>query len=148
MGENQADDQTLEMLMRAAQGGDGRAYTRLLKRITPHLRRMIRHQRQLLPSADIEDLVQDVLLSLHAVRATYDPARPFMPWLVAIAQNRMADSTRRYMRRRVHETSVEQYPVTFVDEETKSDGEQYGDPEALRRAIKTLPSGQREAIEM
>jgi len=33
----------------------------------------------LLNVEDIEDLVQDVLLSMHAVRATDDPDRYFMP---------------------------------------------------------------------
>jgi len=28
-----------------------------------------------------EDAVQDVLLAIHEKRHTYDPARPFGPWL-------------------------------------------------------------------
>jgi hypothetical protein len=35
---------------------------------------------------DIEDIVQNILLSVHGVRATYDPQRPIMPWLLAIAR--------------------------------------------------------------
>ena len=35
--------------------------------------------------SDAEDAVQDILLTVHAVRYTYDPTRPFGPWLVAIA---------------------------------------------------------------
>jgi RNA polymerase sigma factor (sigma-70 family) len=142
----QADDRALATLMQAAQVGDTRAYVQLLERITPRLRQIVRGRRGFLNTEDIEDLVQDILLSLHAVRATYDPQRPFMPWLMAIARNRLADGARRYSRRAAHEVQVENVPVTFSDEGTKID--EYRDPEALRRAIRELPPGQRTAIEM
>src|SRR5215510_10242117 len=83
----QSDDQALTTLMQAAQAGDAQAYVRLLKEITPRLRQTVRRQRRFVSAEDIEDLVQDILLSLHAVRASYDPRRPFMPWLMAIMRN-------------------------------------------------------------
>lgn len=139
----------LEELMRAAQDGDSAAYLRLLETIAPLLRRAVRQRRKFLQPSDIEDLVQDILLSLHSVRATYDPARPFLPWLMTIAHNRMADGSRRQMRRVTNEVSVAEYPETFCDDSTNRGGEAgYGDPTALRRAIDRLPHGQRQAIEM
>ena len=148
MNQQPTDERALETLMQAAQAGDARAYARLLKEISPRLHAIIRRQRQFLPAADIEDLVQDVLISLHAVRATYDPGRPFMPWLMAITRNRLADGARRYSRQKAHEVNVEEYPVTFSEEGTNTDSELYRDPEALRQAIQALPPGQREAVEM
>ena len=65
--------------MAAAQSGASDAYAALLKAVLPRLRAMIRNQRRFLSEADIEDLVQDTLVSLHAVRATYDPAAPSGP---------------------------------------------------------------------
>jgi RNA polymerase sigma factor (sigma-70 family) len=150
----QPDDQALATLMQSAQAGDTQAYVQLLEKITPRLRQIVRSQRRFLNADDIEDLVQDVLLSLHAVRATYDPRRPFMPWLMAITRNRLADGARRHGRRAAHEVQVEQLeqvenvPVTFSDEGTNMDDDGYRDPEALRRAIRDLPPGQRTAIEM
>jgi RNA polymerase sigma factor (sigma-70 family) len=141
-------DRRLAGLMRSAQDGDGCAYASLLKEITPWLRQMMRHQRRFLRSQDIEDLVQDVLLSLHAVRATYDPKRPFLPWLAAIARNRLADSARRYARRAANEVVTENLPVTFADDRAKMLMDAYGDPEALRHAIEGLPPGQRRAVEL
>ncbi len=141
-------DEPFGGLMRAAQAGDARAYARLLKEITPRLRNFLRGQRRFLGADDIEDLVQDVLLSLHAVRATYDPERPFMPWLMAIARNRLADSARRYARRSAHEVKTGEMPVFVSDEAADFDRDVYHDPEALRQAIQQLPRGQREAIEM
>jgi RNA polymerase sigma-70 factor (ECF subfamily) len=134
--------------MRNAQAGDARAYAQLLKAITPRLRNFLRGQRRFFRAEDIEDLVQDVLLSLHAVRATYDPERPFMPWLMAIARNRLADSARRHARRSAHEVQVTEMPGAVSEAGADIDPEIYRDPEALKRAIQELPPGQRQAIEM
>jgi RNA polymerase sigma-70 factor (ECF subfamily) len=135
-------------LMKAAQTGNKSAYVQLLEEITPRLRQAIRRQRMFLDPSDIEDLVQDVLLSLHAVRSTYDPERPFMPWLFAIMKNRMADSARRQIRIFAHELQVDDLAVTFSDNPENIDEEVYRDPEALRLAIETLPQAQRQAIDM
>jgi RNA polymerase sigma-70 factor (ECF subfamily) len=54
------------------------------------------------------------LLALHNVRATYDPARPFMPWLLAIAHNRFVDGARRYFRNGVREVPIDEQNVTFT----------------------------------
>ena len=148
MNQKPTNEPALETLMQAAQAGDAQAYARLLKAITPRLYGMVRRQRQFLPAADIEDLVQDVLISLHAVRATFDPGRPFMPWLIAITRNRLVDGARRYARQKAHEVNVDEYPVTFSEEGTNTDSEPYRDPDALRKAIQTLPPGQRDAVEM
>jgi RNA polymerase sigma factor (sigma-70 family) len=143
-----ADTDRLGLLMRAAQDGDSAAYLRLLNEVTPLLRRVVQRQRNFLQSSDVEDLVQEILLSLHAVRATYDPGRPFLPWLLAIARNRMADGARRHLRRAVNEVSVAEYPETFCDDQANTMDAGYGDPEALRQAIADLPRGQRLAVEM
>src|SRR5207253_195487 len=79
--------------MARAQDGDKEAYRRLLVDIVPYLRKLA--LRYLRDRADIEDAVQDVLVTVHAVRQTYDPARPFGPWLTAIANRRIVDQVRR-----------------------------------------------------
>jgi RNA polymerase sigma factor (sigma-70 family) len=135
-------------LMRAAQGGDGVAYRQLLEEITPRIRRIVRSQRSYLQTEDIEDLVQDVLLSMHAVRATYDPNRPFVPWLLAITRNRLADGARRHARSTAHEIQVENLAVTFAGDSTKPNMDRYEDLEELRDAIATLPPMQQDAIRM
>jgi RNA polymerase sigma factor (sigma-70 family) len=135
-------------LMQSAQEGDSSAYAELLTELTPLLRRQIRARRRTLQPQDVEDLVQDVLLSLHVVRATYDPSRPFLPWLMAITHNRIVDGIRRQVRRGANEVTVEHLPETFPDAATNTVEETYGDPEALRQAVQRLPQGQRTAIEM
>jgi RNA polymerase sigma factor (sigma-70 family) len=135
-------------LMRAAQAGDGTAYRQLLEEMTPRIRRIVRSQRSFLPAEDIEDLVQEILLSVHAVRATYDPNRPFLPWLLAIARNRLVDGARRHARSTAHEVYAENLAVTFADDSTNTNMDTYGDVEELRQAIGTLPPIQRDAIQM
>ncbi len=148
MNESNIDDGALALLMKAAQAGDSAAYAELLRAAMPVIRNVVRRARGFLGAADVEDLVQDVLLSLHAVRATYDPERPFLPWLIAITRNRLADGARRYARRAAHEVQVEEYPVTFAEDAANTEIESYGDSDALRHAIAALPPGQRTAVEL
>jgi RNA polymerase sigma-70 factor (ECF subfamily) len=134
--------------MHEAQQGDANAYRALLTAVTPRIRRIVRARRGFLGAAETEDLVQDVLLSVHAVLATYDPSRPFMPWLMAIVRNRLVDAARRYGRQQAHETQVDDLQVTFDQIATNTTDEGIGDVEALAHAIRALPAGQRQAIEL
>ncbi|MCB8882759.1 sigma-70 family RNA polymerase sigma factor [Acidisoma cellulosilytica] len=77
--------------MAAALAGDGNAYRKLLAELVPWLRRYYRRR---LPLSMTEDAVQDVLLAIHEKRHTYDPARPFAPWLAAIARYKWIDRMR------------------------------------------------------
>jgi RNA polymerase sigma-70 factor (ECF subfamily) len=141
-------DRRLASLMRSAQDGDGKAYAALLGEVAPRVRRTVRRRLGFLQPPDVEDLVQDVLLSMHAARATYDPARPFQPWLMAIAHNRMVDRARRHARQAANEVGGDRLPETFAAEPANMHGDGYGDAEALRQAIGSLPPGQRRAIEL
>ncbi len=74
-------------LMRAAISGDGAAYHRLLKAVTPALRAAARRglARAGQPVDQSEDIVQDILLAVHLKRHTWDANAPFAPWLFATA---------------------------------------------------------------
>ena len=132
--------------MAAAQRGDADAYALLLHSIAPRLRRLIRRRRGFAGNAAVEDIVQDVLLSLHAVRATYDPARPFVPWLMAIVRHRLADHARHHARREAHELPLERMDVTSAAVAPKFVEGGPWEIDALTRAIRVLPRSQREAI--
>jgi RNA polymerase sigma factor (sigma-70 family) len=43
----------------------------------------------------IDDLIQETLVSVHSKRQTFDPTRPYLPWLAAIARYRWVDALRR-----------------------------------------------------
>jgi RNA polymerase sigma factor (sigma-70 family) len=147
----QHDDRDLHLrrLMRAAQEGDHASYDRLLREVTSFIRAAVRRQRSFLANEDVEDLVQEALLSVHAVRATYDPNRPFMPWLMAIVRNRIADSGRRYGRAKTIVRAAEDLHETFRSAETNNIyQESHADAEGLHSAIAKLPGSQRRAIEL
>lgn len=148
MTEPTDQDRRLASLMRSAQDGDGGAYTVLLGEAAALVRQAIRRRLGGLQVQDVEDLVQDVLLSLHAARATYDPARPFLPWLTAITRNRIADGARRYTRRVANEITCDPLPETFAPEDANISHEGYRDGQALAQAMAELPPGQRQAIEL
>ncbi|WP_119302148.1 RNA polymerase sigma factor [Dongia deserti] len=132
-------------LMARAQAGDSGAYRRLLEQVAPYVRSLaVRMSRD--PS-DVEEAVQDVLLTIHAIRDTYDPRRPFGPWLVAIAHRRIVDWLRRRGRTRSRETAMEPRHETFPARPTNID-EASSDRRALRAAVESLPPAQRQAIKL
>lgn len=132
-------------LMKRAQDGDKVAYEHLMIEMTPYLRSLAA-ARLRTPSA-IEDAVQDVLMAIHALRHTYDPARPFEPWLVTIARRRVIDAYRREARRSGRETVFEAKHETFAGDEANFNDET-ADRQVLLDAIEKLPPNQRDAIRL
>jgi RNA polymerase sigma-70 factor (ECF subfamily) len=132
--------------MAAAQAGDRSAYEALLRDCVPIIQAIAR--RQGVPSDQVDDVVQEVLLSVHRARQTYDPARSFTAWLQVIAERRAIDHLRRASRQRSREIHA---PLDY---------EGHADPAAdpargvrqtdvaarVDRALATLPKGQREAV--
>jgi len=89
-------ERQLAGLMARSQQGDNRAYAELLVLVTGAVRAYVRRRVGDVPWVD--DVVQETLWSLHRARATYDPRRPFGPWLYAIAGNRVVDAVRKERR--------------------------------------------------
>jgi RNA polymerase sigma-70 factor (ECF subfamily) len=143
--EASARDLDWSMLMARAQGGDSEAYRRLLVAIAPYLRALaLRYHRD--PN-DVEDTMQDVLLTVHAIRHTYDPSRPFGPWLLAIARRRIIDRLRRQGRTRAREVALDLEDETFAAPEANL-GEADWNQRVLGDALERLPPGQREAVRL
>jgi RNA polymerase sigma-70 factor (ECF subfamily) len=130
-------------LMARAQEGDREAYRTLLQEIEPYIRSI--STRCFRQAIDVEDAVQDVLLTVHAIRHTYDPIRPFGPWLVAIANRRIIDRLRRQMRQKAREIELSAEHETFAEAPANFDCKT---ELALVDAIEKLPPDQREAIKM
>ena len=141
-----ARDREWSGLMAAAQDGDRAAYDRLLREILPFIRAVVARQHR--APDRIEDVLQDVLLTVHRVRHTYDPGRPFTHWLATVARRRSIDALRR--RGRTEKTEVAD-PVayeTFADPRANREREARERTAGLGGAIAGLPKGQREAIEL
>jgi RNA polymerase sigma-70 factor, ECF subfamily len=131
--------------MAAAQDGDRRAYEKLLREVTPFVRALAR--RQCRNPADVEEMVQDTLLTVHRVRHTYDPHRPFSPWLAAIASRRIIDILRRRLRTARYELADEQPYETFAAVTSNSDLEAVHSAEEINNLLACLPPRQRLALE-
>jgi RNA polymerase sigma-70 factor (ECF subfamily) len=133
-------------LMAAAQGGDGDAYRTLLGLCLPYVRAVVRRHHA---SPDrIEDVVQDVLLTVHRVRHTYDPGRPFIHWIGAIAHRRSVDALRRRVRTDAVEIFAPLAYETYADPRANRDMAAKEEGAALGEAIAALPPGQRQAVEL
>jgi RNA polymerase sigma-70 factor (ECF subfamily) len=132
--------------MAAAQDGDSAAYARLLREVLPFLRVLAR--RRCRDPDRAEDIVQDVLFTLHRVRHTYDPSRPFTPWLAAICDRRSIDALRKRVRLAAHETADERAYETFADPHANKPLEAGDAAQALAALVAGLPPGQREALEL
>jgi RNA polymerase sigma factor (sigma-70 family) len=89
--EGRMADKDWASLMAAAQAGNSGAYHRLLVEIGDWLRRYYARR---LPPALVDDTIQDALLAIHEKRHTFDPERPFGPWLAAIARYKWIDRLR------------------------------------------------------
>ena len=83
--------------MRAALTGDAGAYRQFLVSVAPHVRAVARSRCRKLgaPESEAEDVVQEVLLTIHLRRGTWDQSRPIGPWVAAITQNKLIDLLRR-----------------------------------------------------
>jgi RNA polymerase sigma-70 factor (ECF subfamily) len=141
-------DRRLADLMKRAQAGDRAAYQAVLRACVPLAAAAAR--RAGVPPSAVDDVVQDVLLTIHRALPTYDPARPFMPWLRAIAARRAIDSLRSQGRRGAREVHDEAAYLNHPGEEVDfiEQAARQGDAARLREAIATLPPRQREAVEI
>ena len=124
--------------MAAAQDGDKVAANVLLTEAGVWLERYFRRR---VPLHQIDDLVQEVLIALHTKRATFDPARPFLPWLAAIARYRWVDHLRKVYKHDGKELMED-------DAVEDSEEEVVHARVSLDRLLGQLPDKQAEVIEM
>jgi len=83
-----------EQLMRQALAGDKAAYNALLTHIGRILRPYL--AKRLQNKSEIDDVLQETLISIHKARHTYDGARALKPWIFAIAHYRLQDYLRKH----------------------------------------------------
>jgi RNA polymerase sigma-70 factor (ECF subfamily) len=137
----EGEDEVLRGLMRRYQGGEVEAFEAIYRRILPVVRgyvgAMVRDR------SSAEDLVQETFLQAHRSRQTFDPARPFRPWLLGIARHVRLTAGRGRSRRAAHEVDAgEELPEVPVPPEVAT----LADRDALHRAMARLADDRREAI--
>ena len=85
-----------------------------------------------------DDVIQDVLMSVHLARNTYDRSKPFGPWLVSIIRRRLVDRFR--VNRRFVADDIFDHPDP--EQQTAS----VEDTLYLEKALSSLKPKQRAAI--
>lgn len=127
--------------MEQTQQGDPVAYERLLGELLPLVRAVVRER---IRGSEAEDVVQEVLLSIHSARHTHRPGRPVAPWVRAIARNAAIDWIRKEVRARRRHADVDAAEIPAPA--SSPDVEARPLPRGLRRALERLPTAQREAV--
>jgi len=89
----ETDEHRWSGFMAAALGGDSRRYEQLLRELAQVIESYIKSRFGSL--CFTEDCVQECLLAIHTGRHTYDPSRPFRPWMFTIVRNKTVDLLRR-----------------------------------------------------
>src|SRR5271156_1944044 len=74
--------------------GNAAAHAELLTHMSRYLRGYF-GRRLGAGAAELEDLVQDTLLTIHLKRETYDPNQPFTPWAYMLARYKLLDHFRK-----------------------------------------------------
>ncbi len=122
------------------QAGDQEGYRQFLDEIGPVLFNFVR--RRVFNQELVPDVYQEVLLTLHKARHSYEPGRPLGPWLFTVARNSMLDAMKRNRRFAEREVPSEILPEVVREEEDSSLGDE------LHQALKGLPEDNRVAVEL
>jgi RNA polymerase sigma-70 factor (ECF subfamily) len=137
---NQEQWESWAQLMVKVQAGDTQAYERLLNELGPVLLGYVR--RRVFNPEIVPDVYQEVLLTFHKARHSYETDRPFGPWLFTVARNSMLDALAKNRRFVEREIPVEELPEKGSAEMDGSLGDD------LDQALKALPELNRQAIEL
>lgn len=131
----------LSALLLAGIGGDQGAYARFLHQITPLLRRIAGRK---IPASDVEDVVQEILISIHKARHTYDGTRPIMPWLASIASFRITDHLRKHYAQRRHQSvDIADFENILFDVTTEA-----SDNESIDALLTEVPEKDKKILTM
>src|SRR5271170_1389574 len=137
---NDEKNAQLVTLFLSGMKGDAVKYQQFLSEISHYLRRFIARR---VPAADVEDVLQEVLVSIHKARHTYDGKRSVLPWVSAIARYRLLDYLRKHYARMGHlQTDLEEVENTLAADVTEtSELSEY-----ISEEVKHLPERQQKIL--
>jgi RNA polymerase sigma-70 factor, ECF subfamily len=126
-------------LMERAQNGDKEAFQALFGDIGPLITRFVR--RRVFDQAEVDDVCQEALLAVFKSRHTYQPARPFEPWLFAIVRNVIAAYLQRNRQHARWRDPANEIPETGAEDESSMSVE-------LNDGLNQLSADQLEALKL
>jgi RNA polymerase sigma-70 factor (ECF subfamily) len=116
MKKTRLGDSDLKNLLLSARNGDKDSYREFLNLALPSITAHVRSK--VFSPDDVDDVIQDVLFSIHKSLATYDQNRPIGPWLSTITHRKVVDYIRKTTRKAQYENVHETGDVTFYRDET------------------------------
>ena len=126
-------------LMERVQDGDQQAFRTLFEELGPLIARFVR--RRIADQTEAEDVCQEALIAIFKSRHTYQPSRPFEPWLYAIVRNVISRSFSLTFQRSRWQENVADLP------EIEGEGPSIQGLE-LREAFARLSPNQQEAVRL
>jgi RNA polymerase sigma-70 factor (ECF subfamily) len=135
--------ENLEALMKLSLDGDKHAYALLLRETTRFLRPYL--VQRLNAANEVDDVLQEILISIHKARHTYDGERPYKPWAYAIAKFRLQDHLRAHYADHLHHAvELSEVENELQENVTKSDISY----ESISGEIEKLPPKQAAILQM
>lgn len=138
MGLSGQDEHELATLLRAAIGGDEKAYATFLTRTAGIVRGFAR-RKIVQGGVDAEDVVQETLLAIHTKRHTWMVDAPVLPWIYAIARYKLIDAFRKRGRR--VEVDIGEMADLLAQPEAETVSER-----DIGRVLDALTPGQRSVV--
>lgn len=138
-----------EALAHRAAQGDEQALEQLYLRHQGVLRAQV--ARHIADSEAVHDIVQDAFIDLLKGLHSYDPTRPFLPWMRVVCRNCLFRYLRQQAPRRGHSAMVEEL-VQQVDAQASGhggEGDDWTQPRmlaALRRCLQGLSANHHDVI--
>lgn len=133
----------LEAMMRLAMAGDKQAYSGVLRETARFLRPFL--AKRLSHHAELDDLLQEILLSIHKARHTFDGERPYKPWAFAIAKFRLLDHLRAHYADHLHHAAELSDVENNLFEDVTESSLTY---ESIKEEIRLLPQRQATILKM
>jgi RNA polymerase sigma-70 factor (ECF subfamily) len=136
------ENKTLETLISRALEGDKNSYTLFLKQVEAYARPIL--YSSLASPEWVDDVIQEILLSVHKALPTFERTRPVKPWLNAIINFRKTD----YLRRHYRQRKLKQEAQLNVETEHKNVTFFPDTPELkdMERALAQIPKKQRDVL--
>lgn len=129
--------------MQRSLNGDQPAYAALLTETSRLLRPFL--ARRLSFANEVDDLLQEILISIHKARHTYDGKRPYKPWAYAIAKFRLQDYLRaHYADQLRHATDLDELEEILPGHVTET-AMSY---ESIEKEVQRLPEKQAKILQL
>jgi RNA polymerase sigma-70 factor (ECF subfamily) len=133
----------LAALMRQSLNGDKRAYAEILRETSRFLRPFLAHRLSF--TNEVDDLLQEILLSIHRARHTYDGNRPYKPWAYVIAKFRLQDYLRAHYADQLHHANDLSELEDYLHENVTESAISY---ESISGEVQKLPQKQAAILQL